>query len=125
MSSTSTPTGLGGVLGYVEIVLCGLEIPAVTQIPGQHLGDRRKRVGVVDLTRRLFDVGDGGDLAMSSGWTRTNGIKPECRSSPDFAPRDFRDDAWAAPAARCYSDDVASTQRRFALLLLRCRSEAH
>jgi hypothetical protein len=53
--------GLGGVIRYVEIVLGGLKIPAITHIAGQHLGNNRKRVRVVDLTRRLLDVGDDGD----------------------------------------------------------------
>ena len=57
------PDGVGSVLRYVEIVLWGIQIPAVTHLRGQHLRDRRERIGVIDLTRRLFDVGDCGDLA--------------------------------------------------------------
>ena len=52
------PDRVGCVLGYVEIVLWSIQVPAVTHLPGQHLGDRRERVGVIDLTRRLLNAGD-------------------------------------------------------------------
>jgi hypothetical protein len=56
--------GLGGVIRYVEVVLSGLKIPAITQIPDEHFWNGRKVVGVVDLTRRLLDVGDDGDPSL-------------------------------------------------------------
>src|SRR4029450_9504980 len=61
---------------------------------------------------------------MSSGWTRTKGTRPGCRIRPLSGHGIFRDTVWASPDPGCYSDDVASTQRSFALLLLSCRGEA-
>src|SRR3954470_1806972 len=51
------------LIRYVEIVLRRLEIPAVMHFPGEHFGDNRERFGVVDLPRRLLDVGNCGDLS--------------------------------------------------------------
>ena len=36
----------------------------------------------------------------------------------------IRDGIWRSPDLGCYSDAVAGIERRWALLLLRCRSEA-
>ena len=105
-------------------MLFGLEIPAVTHLPGEHLGDQGKSVGVVDLPCRIFDTGDGGDLAHVVGLDAYEGHHTRVPHSACVPPRDFRADVWSSHDRRCYSDDVASAQRRSALLL-GCRSEAH
>src|SRR6188472_186324 len=51
------------ILRYVEIVLCGLEVPPVPHLPGQHFRDYWECVGVVDLPRRLLNAGDCGYLS--------------------------------------------------------------
>ena len=60
---------------------------------------------------------------MSSGLTRTKSINPGCRIRALPCHAFFRDKVWPSSDPGCYSDDVASTRRRFALLLS-CRSEA-
>jgi hypothetical protein len=61
------PDRASRILRRVEIVLCRLEVPAVTHLPRQHFRNDSERVGVVNLARRLLDVGDCCDLAKVVG----------------------------------------------------------
>ena len=83
------PDGVGSILRYVEIVLWGIEVPAVTHLPGQHLGDRWERLGVVDVTRRLLDVGDYGDLGHVVGLDAYEGHQTRVPQLTLSVPRDF------------------------------------
>src|SRR5688572_22245770 len=83
------PYGVGSVLRYVEIVLWGIQVPAVTHLRSQHFRDRGERIGVIDLTRRLFDGGDRGDLAHVVRLDAYERHQTRVPHSTLVAPRDF------------------------------------
>src|SRR5215211_6979906 len=57
------PNRLVSVIRHVEIMLGGIEIPAVAHRGRQHLGYHRERIGVVDVPHSLLNVGNCGDLS--------------------------------------------------------------
>ncbi len=112
----------------VEEVGGGIHVPTEFDIGGDQLGDRRRTVWVIHRARSVVDVGNRLDgLAItrldayewhSTSVHRCTGVTPAVFRCA--APR------LASTARVGYSDHVVKpgVLRCYALLLLRCRSEA-
>src|SRR5215208_4332380 len=117
---------ISAVLRCVEIVLCGLAIPAVTHLPSEHLGDRRECGRVIDLACCLLNAGNSGDLGQGVGVDAYERHQTRVPYSAATTPRVFETTfrpriipgvtvtTWQAPSAvsRCFSSAAAARPSR-------------